>query len=51
MSKRTRQSIQNEELNQAWKRIKVNLQNEVTPEVYLQFELLEEFPQLWGAPA
>ena len=46
MSGRTRQSLQNKELNQAWEQIKANLRNGGKLEAYLQFELLEQFPQL-----
>ena len=35
-----------DELNQAWDQIKAKLRKGNTPEVYLQFELLEQFPQL-----
>ena len=34
------------ELNRAWDQINSNLQKGSVPEVYLQFELLKQFPQL-----
>ena len=35
-----------DELNRAWHQIKSNLRKGSVPEVYLQFELLKQFPQL-----
>ena len=38
--------MHHDELNRAWDQIKNNLRKGGTPEVYLQFELLKQFPQL-----
>ena len=46
MSGLTQRSMLHDELNQAWDQIKTNLRRGSIPEVYLQFELLEQFPQL-----
>ena len=46
MSGRTRRSMLHDELNRAWDQIKINLQKGSIPEVYLQFGLPEQFPQL-----
>ena len=46
MSTRTRKSMQHDELNRAYDQIKSNLRKWGVPEVYLQFELLKQFPQL-----
>ena len=46
MSGRTWRSMLHDELNRAWDQIKSNLWKGNIPEVYLQFELLEQFPQL-----
>ena len=46
MSGQTRRSMLHDELNQAWDQIKINLRKGSIPEVYLQFGLLEQFPQL-----
>ena len=46
MSGRTRRSMLHDELNRAWDQIKSNLRKGSILEVYLQFELLEQFPQL-----
>ena len=46
MSGRTWRSMLHDELNWAWDQIKTNLRRGSILEVYLQFELLEQFPQL-----
>ena len=46
MLRRTRRTTKTEELTQAWDQIEADLQNGGKPEVYLQFNLLEQFPQL-----
>ena len=46
MSGRTKRSMLHDELNWAWDQIKSNLQKGSIPEVYLQFDLLKQFPQL-----
>ena len=35
-----------QELTHAWEQVKLNLRNWIRPENYLQFDLLEQYPQL-----
>ena len=46
MSGQTWRSMLHDEINRAWDQIKINLRKGSILEVYLQFELLEQFPQL-----
>ena len=46
MSGQTQRNMLHDELNRAWDQIKSNLWKGSILEVYLQFELLEQFPQL-----
>ena len=46
MSGQTRRSMLHDEFNQTWDQIQSNLWKGSIPEVYLQFTLLEQFPQL-----
>ena len=46
-ARRTQRSAKTEEFTQqAFKQIETNIRNGGKPEVYLQFNLLEQFPQL-----
>ena len=46
MSTRILRSVQHDELNRAWDQIESNLWKGGIPEIYLQLELLKQFPQL-----